>query len=562
MPHVATPVTDPATGRLVDIRLTVQGKIRHLCGRQGETRLAEAARLATLAGDALIFIGFGLGTAPALALALGAPRVVVVDRESGILALALPASGLADDPRLVLVDDPDPGIAAETALAAVADAPFPRVTIIEHPAYARLDPLHYPETARRIRAAALFRQRTGYRKFTAPKPRALLFAGDYFLVREIAEALTGLDVPLRTLPLPDLERGQTGFVEDLLAAVAAFQPDFVLTVNHLGLDREGRLMGLLADLELPLASWFVDNPHLILHDFPRQVSPWCQVFTWDADTVQSLAAMGFTTPAFLPLATDAARFRPPKPDDPPPDPSWPAACSFVGNSMIHQVREPLSRLAAFPELTRDYARLAADFARHDTRNVRDFLARKHPATLETYLALPASHDRLAFELLITWEATRQYRVQCVSGILPFSPVIAGDRHWAETFPDPSPPWRLLPPLGYYQDLPRFYPRTDVSLNCTSMQMKGAINQRVFDVPACGGFVLTDRREQLHIAFTPDETACYDHPDEIPSLVRHYLNHPTQRLAITTKARTRILAEHTYRHRLSTLIDVLRRRYGG
>ncbi len=561
-PHVATAVTDPDTGRLVDIRLAVSGKTRHLCGRQGEARLAEAARQAVTAGEAPVFVGFGLGTAPALALAMGAPRVAVIDRESGILGLALPACGLAGDPRVVLVDDPDPETAATRALAAVAASPTSPVAVIEHPAYARLDPHHHRETVRRLRAAALFRQRAGYRKFTTPPARVLLFSSDYFLVREIAEALAGLDVPFLPLALPDLERGRTRFVEDLLAAVASFRPDLVLTVNHLGLDREGRLMGLLADLGLPLASWFVDNPHLILHDFPRQASPWCRVFTWDADTVPSLAAMGFPEPAFLPLATDARRFRPPSPGDPPPDPAWNAACSFVGNSMIHQVREPLSRLAAFPDLTRDYPGLAADFAGHDFRSVRDFLARKHPETLHDYLALPASTDRLAFELLLTWEATRQYRTRCVAGILPFSPVIAGDRHWAETFPGPSPPKRLLPPLDYYRDLPRFYPRSDISLNCTSMQMKGAVNQRVFDIPACGGFVLTDRREQLHQAFDPDETACYDHPDEIPSLVRHYLRHPASRRDITAKARARILAEHTYRHRLSTLLDAMRRRYGG
>jgi spore maturation protein CgeB len=296
VPHAAAPVTDPDTGRLVDIRLAVSGKIRHLCGRQGETRLAEAARQAVAAGEALIFVGFGLGAAPALALALGAPRVAVIDRESGILGLALPASMLAGDPRRVLVDDDDPEAAASRALAAVAASPTCPVTVIEHPAYARLDPDFHRETVRRLHAAALFRQRAGYRKFAAPASRVLLFSSDYFLVREIAEALKSLGNPFHPLPLPDMERGRTRFVEDLLAAVADFRPDFVLTVNHLGLDREGRLMNLLADLGLPLASWFVDNPHLILHDFPRQTSPWCRVFTWDADTVPSLAAMGFPKP--------------------------------------------------------------------------------------------------------------------------------------------------------------------------------------------------------------------------------------------------------------------------
>lgn len=555
----AAPVPDPDTGRLADVRLSVDGKTRHLCGRGGETALVLAVRQAMQAGETPVFVGFGLGRGPAEALALGADRVVVADREEAILAVTRPPSGLADDPRLTFAAEADPDATAAAVLAALPRAARRRVAVIVHPGYLRLDRTYYGEVAARLRSRAVFSQRTGYARFAGTQARVLMLQGDYFLQGEIEAALRGLGVPARGLPLPDLARGSTAFIETLLTAVAEFRPDFLLTVNHLGLDREGRLMALLAELELPLASWFVDSPRLILHDFPRQASPWCAVFTWDKDTLADLSGLGFADPVFLPLATDPERFRPPRPGDAPPDAAWAADVSFVGNSMRDKVREPLERLAAYPELVRDYPALAEGFARAAHRDVAAFVAKARPDVHARYTALPDARTRLDFELLVTWEATRQYRTRCVQGILPFAPHIAGDRGWAEALP-PSPPWRHLPPLGYYQDLPRFYPGSKVSLNCTSMQMKGAVNQRVFDIPACGGFVLTDRREQLHLAFDPDETACYDEPGQIPDLVRHYLAHPAERRRITDKARRRILAEHAYRHRLTALVAAMRARY--
>jgi spore maturation protein CgeB len=555
----AAPVPDPDAGRLADVRLSVDGKTRHLCGRGGETALVMAARQAMLAGETPVFVGFGLGRGPAEALALGAAQAVVVDREEAILAVTRGPSGLADDPRLVVAGHADPDAAAAAVLAALPRAARGRVAVIVHPGYLRLDRAYYGEVAARLRSRAVFSQRTGYARFAGTQPRALVLQSDYFLQGEIEAALRSLDVPARGLALPDRERGSTAFIEALLTAVDEFRPDFLLTVNHLGLDRQGRLMALLAELELPLASWFVDSPRLILHDFPHQASPWCAVFTWDRDTLADLSGMGFADPVFLPLATDPERFRPPGAGDAPPDAAWAADVSFVGNSMRDQVREPLTRLAAYPELLRDYPALAEGFARSASRDVAAYLAQARPDAHARFSALPDSRARLDFELLLTWEATRQYRTRCVLGILPFAPHIAGDRGWAEALPS-SPPWRHLPPLGYYQDLPRFYPCSKVSLNCTSMQMKGAVNQRVFDIPACGGFVLTDRREQLLLAFDPDETACYDEPGQIPDLTRHYLAHPAERRRIADKARRRILAEHGYRHRLAVLIAAMRRRF--
>jgi spore maturation protein CgeB len=141
----------------------------------------------------------------------------------------------------------------------------------------------------------------------------------------------------------------------------------------------------------------------------------------------------------------------------------------------------------------------------------------------------------------------------VSRLLPLAPLIAGDDGWEAVYPSCGTAWKRLPPLDYYDDLPLFYPQSDVSLNATSLQMKGAVNQRVFDVPAAGGFVLTDAREQLAALFEPGrEAAVYAEPGEIEALARHYLAHPAERARVSQAARERILAEHTYEHRLGKL----------
>jgi spore maturation protein CgeB len=171
-------------------------------------------------------------------------------------------------------------------------------------------------------------------------------------------------------------------------------------------------------------------------------------------------------------------------------------------------------------------------------------------------------ERLAYETLVTWQATLEYRLSCVRQILSFSPLIVGDRGWHRLLGRPGNKWRYHPGLNYYKELPFFYPCSTINFNCTSLQMKGAVNQRVFDVPACGQFLLTDHRRQIEDLFDPgSEVICFHDPGEIRDLVRFYLHHDTARNKVAARARRRVLAEHTYEHRIEVIFRVMRGRYG-
>lgn len=550
-------------GRLDDLCLVVGGKNWRLWGREGRGR-EEALAASVPARGLPVLVGPSLGRCLELLAGTGKP-IAVVDREAAAWEVTGLRQRFGAAPNVLWLTDADP----EAILTALTrwqseQGGLPFAPLIA-PASRRVAPALYGALFDALAASAKtnFWDKAAYPKFRSTKPRVLFLDRPYFLNSEIKDALTRLDVPWSPLPVPVEAQGSTAFVESLLRRVLEFRPDFLLTVNHFGLDREGRLAELLERLNLPLASWFVDNPHLILSRYQGLARSGTALFTWDADNVPSLRAAGYNHVHYLPLATDVRRFRPGLPTGPE---HWRSEVSFVGDSMARAVAESLAACAAVPELADQYQAIASGFGASSERDVDAYLSTARPALAARLRALPDPALRLACESLLTWEATRQYRRACVTALAPLSPVIAGDEAgwravWRE-LPGLASAAHFLPRLDYYEDLPRFYPMSSVSLNCTSRQMKGAVNQRVFDVPACGGFVLTDRREQLDRLFeTGREVLVYDAPEEIPELAARCLKDRALRERVGAAARARILAEHTYEHRLQELLAVMRASFG-
>jgi spore maturation protein CgeB len=272
--------------------------------------------------------------------------------------------------------------------------------------------------------------------------------------------------------------------------------------------------------------------------------------------------MGFEEPHYLPLGTDHTRFAPKNPRSLRGFASsgWQSRISFVGNSMVHKVEERLKIACPPPDLKDAYKEVAAAFSLSPERSVQSFLQNSYPDLFSSLPGLDSIERRLAYEAAITWEATLQYRLSCVRSTLPFNPLIVGDDGWFALL-GREKNWRYHRELNYYLDLPNFYPLSEINFNCTSKQMKGAVNQRVFDVPATASFLLTDRREQLENLFEPGrEVICYASPEEATELVARYLEHPEEKRGVIKAARRRVLAEHCYEHRLQTLISVMRKRY--
>ncbi|BDQ39099.1 hypothetical protein SYK_34590 [Pseudodesulfovibrio nedwellii] len=554
IPYTAEPIT--TDGELTDIRIHRQGKVWHMWGRKSmERELALADSVPT--GTLPVLIGSGLGHCLNALQRKGFP-VAVVDKEQTVLDLT---KAISQQDTILAINDTNPGKAFKRIVEWQAkhdDRPLHPVIL---PLYPRLDREYYGPILDTIKASNTsdFWSQTRYPKFQSTSPRVLFFDSNYFLCREILSAFDCLDIKYQTIPLNNRETGDQSFIEAILKAVIDFKPDFVLTVNHFGLDREGKLAELLANLNLPLASWFVDNPHLILFDYAHPSSDNTIIFSFDAGSTEAVRNKGFQHVHYLPLATDPARFVPGHDKTAPTQ--WHTDVSFVGNSMVRPVAESLDQANLPAHLAANYENVARHFGDSGETLIANFLETFHPDWHKTIANLPTKENRLASESLLTWEATRQYRLNCIKNILQYTPLIVGDTGWDTILPQGAKV-RRLERLDYYEDLPRFYPASTINFNCTSRQMPGAVNQRVFDVPACNGFLITDHRDQMENLFDLDtEAVVYRDPEEIPHLIDQFLADPKKRKAISMAARKRILAEHTYEIRMTQLIKTMRQTFG-
>ncbi len=430
---------------------------------------------------------------------------------------------------------------------------FQNLILIPHGPSLRRDPDFYGPLLDQLRLieASSFRGRSNLRPFIRDHLNVLVLDSSYFLIKECIKALEGLGHRVLRVPVCD-----DRLVETILRHVAQDRPDFLLAVNHLGFDEEGKLTELLGDLNLPFVIWYVDSPTFIIRNFRENVSPNCMLFIWERTYLKRMKAYGFRKSFFLPLATDPSVFRPIRRRHVPMH--FRGSVSFVGNSMVETVEDWFSR---FPNsrAVQEISRLAVPLQMENHHLMIDQIleAIADENGLRAKFKDPVHH--LDFQAALVWKATLEYRKNLIESLESFEIRVFGDRGWNEILNGSA---KILPPVSYYDELPLIFNGSDVNLNATSFQMNSAVNQRVFDAAACGAFLITDHQADMDAFFDRDsEAVCYEDALQAREQVAYYLNHPKDRREIARKARQRVLNEHTYAHRLETILRLLKAEFG-
>lgn len=113
------------------------------------------------------------------------------------------------------------------------------------------------------------------------------------------------------------------------------------------------------------------------------------------------------------------------------------------------------------------------------------------------------------------------------------------------------------------ELHRYYSSAEIVLNdhWADMRAEGFISNRVYDVLASGGFVVSDRVPGMDERFDGG-VATFDTGDELIAVVDHFLAHPTEREERAARGRAAVLARHTFDHRAASIIEATRAAAGG
>ena len=107
-------------------------------------------------------------------------------------------------------------------------------------------------------------------------------------------------------------------------------------------------------------------------------------------------------------------------------------------------------------------------------------------------------------------------------------------------------------------LVQLYQRHVAVLNARNeANVEHGLNQRSFEPPACGAVVLNDDLVDLPRCFEPGrEILVYRNADELNALIARLRREPEFANRVAAAGRRRVLAEHTYTHRITTILNDL------
>jgi len=397
----------------------------------------------------------------------------------------------------------------------------------------------------RLQVSPNLRGLMSYPKLRGPVPRVLILESKYWIDAACRRAAAQLGWDVASTPVVLEGAFSREMVTQYLDTLVRFKPDFVLSINLSGMDVSGMFAALFEDLAIPHVTWFVDDPRTILMDSTRYSNEYSVALTWERGYAGYLHSLGFLAVHCVPLAADDTLFQ----GTPGPGILAPA---FVGTAMVDNANLAWNELSQRPELAQHCAN-----AIHDGNVTRDSFIKGIDAILEkeTLENVDAEGRRHA-EMYFFIEGTRRLRHALVCALEPEGLVVYGSADWQGVA------YSYKRPIDYETELPALYRDCEVNLNTTSIQMPTAVNQRVFDCPAAGGFLLTDCQATLGELFDLEsDVATYDSLDECADKLRHYRANPEERLRIASNAQSRILHEHTYKHRLRHIVAIVRSLYG-
>ena len=102
----------------------------------------------------------------------------------------------------------------------------------------------------------------------------------------------------------------------------------------------------------------------------------------------------------------------------------------------------------------------------------------------------------------------------------------------------------------YDLLSLVYQKSKINLNITLHCIETGASQRVLDVMAAGGFLLSNYQEELEEMFVPgEEIVLYHDEQELEELITYYLTHDEERERIARKGQEKVLREYNYQRGL-------------
>ena len=331
-------------------------------------------------------------------------------------------------------------------------------------------------------------------------------------------------------------------------------PDVALIVNTFSTDEGIFGKNFSNRLNIPKVIWFMDTPMLGLEHLKKTGLAKGEILAstdtrWFDDVRQACPQLAERQVHALPLAATYDEVGP-------EDEAWSCPVSYVG-----QVRD-LSPIFGGKDLSKRVRKILDRIIEVmvDGKGQRpDELVQNSDRLAELRRQYDLQQFLQTYYNEMVWEANSRHRVRTLTALADLGLRVYGNPDWAKLTSGTPLQSCFTGKTVAHHDLPRLFRNSRINVNMHHLQSTTSLNQRVFDVPAAGGLLITDAMPGLENVFEPDkEVVIYHSPEQLREKVLYYLEHPEQRREIAERARARVLKDHTFANRWQRLLDILRR----
>lgn len=335
------------------------------------------------------------------------------------------------------------------------------------------------------------------------------------------------------------ELGSAGFQDQLREDLRQDNPDFLFLINqpaaqlynYLNLEQSEELR------RRPKIVWFLDDPTFYVN---RDFEPDEIVCLFDDTYADAVRPFHPRLILHFPLAADL--YTPVKPDE-----RFFCEVAFVGG-----LQDQADRRRQLPGRMQDYV----------DRLVEAKLGSRIKRFEDLIEEIPyAPGKRINLEPMVRhflyWETNNRYRIRLLEQLVNFDLRVYGNEDWVPLIEGSPLRSKFLGSLDPTAELLALFVSAQVNINIHSVQCAASLNQRDFNAPLAGGFLLSDWVPGAGRYFVPDEEAMYfTDAEDLRAKVAFYLAHPEEREQIVRAGRERVLRSHTYQHRVAQLLDAL------
>ena len=329
----------------------------------------------------------------------------------------------------------------------------------------------------------------------------------------------------------------------------------VFGINH----RVG-LAELCTGAGIPLVEWEIDPS---LEEMKPATGPTerARLYTWRTRNVAAWTQMGFSHVEALPLAANVTHRRP----EPEVDRDrYGGRVVFVGNSLAERLPSHRASLQGLIELWGRSRGEGDDAPVRAAQRVQALIQRcrralpAHAAPSVLAEICPgieetARRHGLPWEpsMLLGEIAGAFWRLEVLAALAPQGAQVWGDTGWKAIERNGV---RYRGFAGHTRDLGAIYSAADINLDIGRVYQSDIVTMRVFDVLACGGFLLAAWSEGLAELFELGvELDTWRTIPELMDKVGFYLERPDVRARMADRGRARVLRDHTVRGRIRTML---------